>query len=405
MLRSFPMIRSLKASVWLTLLAMIPAVAFSSSVLSGLWGMWLILLAGPLTLLAAGLFGGLAPMLAGLAALLAQPLISLGATAAWVMALYLAPFTLTFILVTVRRTPFFRAAGLLCAVYLFSAFACLLILQRVSGGDLYLSLARRFASLLVRGDTGDQVLVLLYQNGMIQLDPSMLRQASGLLGGLSVQGRQELTNSLVSTLADSFSQVPAMAVNYAVWACFGGFGLLICLRKRSVQKKKYGAMRQKELMEAVRRQREAVSQGDASARLELESYESFLARMTQQEKDQPQDETDFGMPPFSTWYLPRGLGLMLGLPAIGLLMGVLGTSVAERTVGGILGSLFTAVYGLQGVSVFDFIQKKSGRSLGGRFVFTLILMLLFRFLFVVMGLIDQIMNIRRLRPAEPENGE
>ena len=53
----------------------------------------------------------------------------------------------------------------------------------------------------------------------------------------------------------------------------------------------------------------------------------------------------------------------------------------------------------------DFVQKKSGRSLGGRCVFTGILLLLFQFLFVILGLVDQVMNIRRLRPAAPQNGE
>ncbi len=399
------MIRSLQAAIWLTVLMALPMLAFSSSVLSGLCGMWLIILLGPLVLMAAGLWGGLLPMLTGLLAFLLQPLLALDHQAALLMGLYLAPFTACFIFVTVRQTPFFKAAGLLCGVYLVSAFSCLLILQRISNGSMYLILARRIADLVTRTEYGDQLLITLYQNGLIRLAPSLLIPAQGMLGGLSALGRQELTASLVSTLADGFSQAPSMAVTYSVWCCFGGFGLLVYLGKRSLQKKKYGDIRKKQLMDAVSRQREAVRNGDASARLELESYEAFLTRMAQQEKDQPMDYPDFGMPSFSTWYLPRGLGLMLAVPAIGLLMSALGTSVAERTVGSILGSLFLSVYELQGVAVLDFVQKKSGRSLGGRCVFTGILLLLFQFLFVILGLVDQVMNIRRLRPAAPQNGE
>ena len=399
------MIRSLKAAIWLTVLMALPALLFSSSVLSGLSGMWMIILFGPPMLMAAGLWGGMLPLLMGLLAYLAQPLLSLGYQAALLMGLYLVPFTAVFALSAVRQPLFFKAAGLLCGVYLLSAFSCLLILQRISGGSMYLTLARRVVSLMTRSGYGDQLLISFYQNGLITLDSSLLLQAQGLLGGLSALGRQELTNSLVSTLADAFSQAPSMAVSYSIWCFFGGFGLIVYLGKRFQQKKRYGAIRQKQLMDAVTRQREAVRQGDTSARLELESYENFLQRMAQQEKDQPLDYPDFQMPSFSTWYLPRGWGLLLAVPAIGLMMRTLGTSVAERTVGGILAALFLSVYELQGVAVMDFVQKKSGRSLGGRCVFTVILLLLAQFLFVIMGLIDQVMNIRHLRPAEPQNGD
>ena len=396
------MIRSLKAAIWLTALMVLPALVFSSSVLSGLCGMWVTVLAGPLLLMAAGLWGGLAPLLTGLVILVLQPVYSLGWQASMLVALYLVPFAAVFTLVNVRRTPFFRAAGMLCCAYLAGAFSCLLVLQRLSGGDMYMILARRVAELVTRTEYGDRLLVNLYQNGLIRLDPSLLIRAQGLTGGLSVVGRQELTNSLVSALADGFSQAPAGAVTYAIWGCAGGFALMVDLGRRAAQKRRYGDIRKKQLMDAVARQREAIRQGDTSARLELESYESFLARMSRQEQGTPAEEPDFGMPSFSTWYLPRSLGLLMAVPALGLLMGVLGTSVAERTVGTMLGALFTGVYGMQGVAVLDFVQKKTGRSLAGRCVFTVILLFLFRFLFVLMGLIDQVMNIRHLRPEPQE---
>ena len=396
------MIRSLKAAIWLTALMVLPALAFSSSVLSGLCGLWVTVLAGPVLLMAAGLWGGLAPLLTGLAIFILQPVYPLGWQAAMLAALYLAPFAAVLFLVNVRRTPFFRAAGLLCCAYLAGAFSCLLVLQRLSSGDMYMILARRVADLVTRTEYGDRLLINLYQNGLIRLDPSLLIRAQGLVGGLSVLGRQELTNSLVSALADGFSQAPSGAVTYAVWCCFGGFALMVDLGRRAAQKRRYGDIRKKQLMDAVARQREAIRQGNPSARLELESYESFLDRMTRQDKDAPSDGPDFGMPSFSTWYLPRGLGLLMAVPALGLLMSALGTSVAERTVGAMLGALFTSVYGMQGVAVLDFVQKKTGRSLAGRCVFTVILLFLFRFLFVLMGLIDQVMNIRHLRPEPQE---
>ena len=127
------MIRSLKAAIWLTALMVLPALAFSTSVLSGLCGLWVTVWAGPLLLMAAGLWGGLAPLLTGLVILVLQPVYALGWQASMLVALYLVPFAAVFTLVNVRRTPFFRAAGLLCCAYLAGAFACLLVLQRLSG--------------------------------------------------------------------------------------------------------------------------------------------------------------------------------------------------------------------------------------------------------------------------------
>ena len=80
------MIRSLKAAIWLTALMVLPALVFSSSVLSGLCGLWVTVLAGPGLLMAAGLWGGLAPLLTGLAIFILQPVYPLGWQAAMLAA-------------------------------------------------------------------------------------------------------------------------------------------------------------------------------------------------------------------------------------------------------------------------------------------------------------------------------
>ncbi len=406
-MRAFPLIRSLRGAVVATVLTALPLLLFSSSALAGLYGTWLLILAAPPLIMLAGLWGGLLPLAVGLLAALAQPFVALGQQSALLMALYLIPFTGTFIVVISRQVPFFKAGLALCLVYLLSAFGVLYVLQRAADGRLYLTLGERIAFMLTNSPSGDQLLVLLYQNGLLSLDPSLLLRAQGVLGGLSALGRQELTSSLVHTLADLFSQTPGMIVTGSILLGFCGLGLSLYIGRRAMEKKTYGDLRRQQLMRAVERQQQAVREGDASARLELESYDAFLARMEKDPNAAPLDYPDLGMPPFSEWYLPRRCGLMAAVPAIGLLMAVMGTSLIERTIGSMLGSVFLTVYTLQGVAAFDFMQKKAGRTLAGRWAFTLVLVFLFRlfrFVFVILGVIDQVLNFRHLRPA-PQNDD
>ena len=404
-MRAFPLIRSLKAAIWMTVLMVLPVFVLGTSVSGGLYGMWLTAVFSPALLLIAGLWGGLLPLLSGLAAALALPFLALDYRAGLIMALYLVPFVLTYIITVSRGTPFFRAAGILCSVYLLSAFSCLLILQNAAEGSLYTVLAQRIVSLINRSQDGDLMLITFYQNGMITLDPSLVPRAQGMLGGLSALGRQELSASLTGYLADLFSQTPSLLMSYGIWCCFGGFGLALYLGRRSVQKQAYGAIRRQQLMDAVSRQQQAVQQGDTSARLELESYEKFLERMAEQEKATPLDYPELGMPSLSKWYLSRPWGFLVLACSIGLMMARLGTSLVERNIGSMLGAVFTTAYTLQGIAAFDFLQKKAGRSLAGRSVFTLVLMLFFRILFILLGLIDQVTNFRRLRPVEPQSDD
>ena len=404
-MRAFPMIRSLKGAILMTALMAVPLIPLSASLLSGLYGVGLILLCYPLLLMITGAWGGLLPFLAGLLAGIGYTVLMLDWHAGLLMCLFLLPFALAFIVLVSKRVRFVHTALALCGIYLVCGFGVLYVLQNVSNGDLYRILAQRFAGLIAHMDDSDRILALLYQNGLIRLDSSLLLRAQGLLGGLSALGRQELTASLTGILADSFSQTPSLIMSSAVFVSFGGLALALHIGRRSALNAAYAGQRRRELMEALDRQREEIAGGNPGARLHLESYEVFLARMAEEHKDAAPDFPDLQLPPFSEWYLPRGAGLMAAVPAIGLMMSVLGTSIAERTVGMILGALFTSVYMLQGLSAFDFLQKKANRSPAGRLVVTALILFLFRQLFVLIGLAEQVTNFRRLRRVQTDPGE
>ncbi len=404
-LHSLPMIRSLKAALWLTAAMAFPVLTLSYTPMSAMWGMWLIAVIAPPLLMAAGLWGGLLPMLTGLAAMLALPFLGLDYRAGLLMALYLVPFTAMLMLVLAARVPYFRAAGLLCAVYLISAYTCLIVLQRVSGGNLYTVLADRVVYALTRSAYGDELLISLYQNRLITLDKDLLSKAQGLMGGLSALGRQELANSFRSRLADSFSGTPSLIMSYGIMLCFGCLALTIHVGRWFLRKKAYNISRSRQLSEAAARRQEALQRGEAPPRIRLESYSDFLSRMDPEERDHPLGLPDLGVPPFGQWHLPRAVGWMTAACAIGLLMERMGTSEAERTVGALLGAAFSAAFCLQGMAVMDFMHTRSGRGPAGRFFLTAALMVFFRLLFILLGVADQMMDFRRLRQPDPRGGE
>ena len=64
-----------------------------------------------------------------------------------------------------------------------------------------------------------------------------------------------------------------------------------------------------------------------------------------------------------------------------------------------LGTIFTVFYTIQGMAAMDFALGQAGRQLGFRCIMIGLTTLLFSRIFLVIGIIDQLLNFRKLRPA------
>ena len=109
------------------------------------------------------------------------------------------------------------------------------------------------------------------------------------------------------------------------------------------------------------------------------------------------------MPPLRDWHIPRPWGLRIGILGAGYFLS-LSANGALNLLGKMFFSLFSAVYSIQGIATLNFIQHKKGTRRGWRVALPIILSMLMPNALMFLGLIDQVMNIRMLRPM-PEMPE
>ena len=406
-MRDFPMIRSLKAAIVLTVLFLLPLLLFSGEQVTALYGLMLAITVSPVLICVTALWGGSLPALVGAVSAVLMALIPFGAKAGLLMALYLLPFLAAFATVVARRVDFFKAVLIMAGVYLLSGAAVLLILQNQTEGTLYRSGAEWIVRLINDSGMGDEILISLVQSGLIGLDSSLTLRAQSLFGGLTGLGRSELSLSLTSLMEDMLGRAPVMLVSCSIWFSVLGLGLALYIGRISEQRRAFIGGRREELRAALAKQREAIERGGENASIQLDGGREYAEKLKQAENEIPEGFPDLHMPSFSQWHLPRKVGLMAAIPALGYLPGLFSANAAAQTVGGMLASVFSVVYTIQGMAAFDFAQKKTGRSRFSRCMFLGVLTLLFSRIFLILGVIDQAVDFRKLRPklGEGDNGE
>ncbi len=397
-MRGLPMIRSLKAAVLLSVLMLLPVFAFTSEPLFAVYGIAMSAMVAPALLSMTALWGGLLPAIVGWVSAVLLAWIPFGPGAGMLMALYLLPGTAAFLVCVQKRMYFFRTALIMMAGQLAGGFAVLLILNRRADGMLAQKLAEQFGQLITDSGMQDQWLMTMLQSGLAQLDPSLYNQARGLFGGLSELGREELKLSLQANMTDILSQMPAMLVGSSIWHSLAGLGLGIYFGRRAVIRDIVDR-RRRELMQKVLEQRRIqLEQGEVPDPVRLESREQLISELSGECEGAQGDFPTLQMPPFSLWHLPRKIGLMAALPGLGYLVALYAASPQAQLVGRMLGSIFTALYTIQGIATVDYVLGRAGRRLSVRCALLTVGSLLLSRVFLFIGIGDQLFNLRRLRP-------
>ena len=113
------------------------------------------------------------------------------------------------------------------------------------------------------------------------------------------------------------------------------------------------------------------------------------------------------IPHLSLWHLPRPWGLRIGILGLGYFL-VSSDNTALAMLGQMFYCLFTTVFSIQGLATLNFVQQKKGSRYQWRVALPVVLTLAFPNTLTILGLMDQLTNMRMLRPMrrppDDENG-
>ena len=272
------------------------------------------------------------------------------------------------------QVPFRKSCPLLIGVHVLALSAVYWQVQRLAGGDLYTAAGNAVVDFLKSWELGDTMLYQLYSMGMISLPEEMAQHALlPVLGGyrLSPAARADLLLSAGSLTGSALqSLVPNLLMSQSI---LGGVAcLLLPLRFGFLAEEKRAFKRPDPLPES---------------------------------EDSPRKVNfpDLGMPPFSRWHLPRGIGWQVGAAlALGYILRLQSPS-ALGTAGVLLYAAASAVFTIQGAAAVNFLQRARGTRRFWRVAVPLLLMMTRIPLFV--GIFDQLSNFRGLRrPPETKEG-
>ncbi len=378
--KNLPLVRSVKACVTGALLVALPFLFFMLpgqrilGPLPALYASLLILYLLPTALCLVTAVCGLASAAAGLAAAMACMYTLTGPQGLMLSALYLVPVFAAFLIVLRFEIPFWKSLLAMIAVHA-AALTCVFLLARgMAGGDLYTGAGNAVADFLENWDMGDLMLYQMYSMGLIDLKSDLAGSALMQVAGgyaLSDAARADMllsVRSLISSLLRGIA--PHLIVSQSVTG--GTACLLLSLRFGFLAEEKREFLRNEPAVEEA-----------------------------EGEKKRPVNFPDLGMPPFSQWHIPRGIGWQVGAAlAAGYLLRASNTPALE-TAGVLLYGAASSVFAVQGLAAVNFLQKKRGSR---RFWRVLVPLLLSGTAIpMIAGLFDQINNFRGLRkPPEPK---
>lgn len=370
-MKDFPIVRSLRSATAVVLLIALPLLLLAQSPLTSVYLVMAVLYLLPTALCLSGLVGGFAPMMAGAAAGLYALYRGIGSLGLTLGAVYVLPIVAAFVVVIVRRIPFFQGCAVMMGVHVAALAAVYLLLQQRFGTDLYVVAGDAVSKALSEWELGDIMLAQLCRMGLIALPKEMAE--NGILQAvdgysLSVAARNDLLLSVRSLVQAALaSLVPATIASQSV---LGGVAcLLLPLR--------FGFIAQE------RRDFKADPAGES-------------------EEKQPVNFPDLGMPPLSQWFIPRGMGWKVGVGLMGGYLLQSSFAPVPAIAGVILYSVASAVFAIQGAALINFMQKTKGVRRWWRVALPVVLELLGALSMI--GIFDQVINIRRLR-NQPEPKE
>ncbi len=392
------MIRSLRAAVLLSLILLMPLFTMASEPISAVAGIVVYVMLAPGLLSMTALWAGLLPALVGWIAAVMMAWLPFGMEAGLRMALFLLPGTAAFLVCVQKDVPFFRTALFMIIGEVAGGFAVLLIMTRQASGQLAVSLTEQYARLIAESGMQDEWLVVMMRAGMAQLDPSLYDQASGLMGGLTELGREELLLSFKANLTDRLTMMPAVLISASIMNNLAGPGIGIYFGRRSLIRNIVDSRRKELLQKVLEQRRIQLENGTVPDPVRLESKEQLMNELNSDCESALKDFPTLQMPPFSKWHLPRKAGLMAALPGLGYILAYTASTPQMLLVGNMLASVFSALYTIQGLAALDYIMGRADRSLGLRCAMLAIANALLSRVLLFIGIIDQLSNFRKLRP-------
>lgn len=376
-MKDFPFIRTGRGAIIGFIAISAPLLLLSLSPLTGIYAVALVLLLLPAGLGIVGLTGGLAPMLAGAAAGIFSMFLLAGQPGALLSAVYVLPILAAFVLLFQFRVPFWKSCACMIGVHVLSLAGVYLLLQQMTGNNLYTAAGDAVMTALENWEMGDTMLYQAYAMGMLalpdELSKDMLLQAGeGYM--LAPAARADLLLSMRSMVQSTLAAlIPSLIVTQSILG--GVLCLLLPIR--------FG------YIAAERR--------------------AFLANPPSEIEGEKQEyrKPDFptlGMPPLSLWHIPRGIGWQVFVALIAGNFLQASASAPMAIAGIILYGAASALFTLQGAALINFVQKTRGIKRIWRIIVPILLMMISVLSFI--GIFDQIVNIRGLRmPREPKEEE
>lgn len=330
----------------------------------------ILLAVGPASLMLVGLTAGFLPMGLCLAAMLTALAWCGGARLMGFGALYLLPVTAVFAVCLMKKIPFWRACGFLAGTLMGAQLCGYLLLQAMTGGQLYAAAGGLAAQVINSLSFRDQFLYSLASMGLLNVPESMRGTAF-----VSVPGGYVLSDAVVEELLLQVRSyvwqileglTPSSLISGSGLNALAGLSLGIHFGKTAAEKR---AFRRDEPLQAI---------------------------------------PDLDMPPLRLWHIPRPWGLRLGLLAVGLVLTRISAGGSMYMLGAMMTQAFMLCFGAQGLAAMNFSQHRRGTGKGWRGL-VIVMALLLRFMqiaLVIVGIIDQISNTRGLRPPlQPRNEE
>ena len=269
-----------------------------------------------------------------------------------------------------RRVPFWKMTGALVVLQGVCQVALLMILQAQVTGSVYQAAGRAAVNWMQEQEVCDSLLVSLYRYGLIGMEDALKENTLvTVMGGyvLSDAARADMLlslNTLVAGLLEGL--VPSLLVSQSIYG-----GVLTAALPLKCAGRAYTR---------------------AAVREEGQEKRGLVRNLP---------VPDVGMPPFEKWFLPRGWGIRVGVLALGYVLSMV-TDGAMAVLGQMLCGVFSAVYTVQGLSTLNFLQRKRGTRRGWRIAAPVLMMCFLPTATLILGLADQVLNLRMLRPLPPQ---
>jgi hypothetical protein len=320
----------------------------------------------PYAMLFIGTVAGIWPFLLSLCIGVTALYLSAGMAGAALGAVYLAPVAAVYLYCFKRGVPFFKTAAVLAAAFFLGQLAVFIALQMMLGWKLYERAADAMAQGVIAMPEGESLLYLLHVYGILPLPADLannllVETATGFR--LADAARTALIGSLRS-MADAQLRgyIPESLVSHSLLAGIGGTALALHWGAKAAHRR------------AFKRDTEAAV-------------------------------PDLNMTPFEKWFMPRGFGLRVGILAAGYPLALYASGQESLQLAGqMMFAAFSALYMLQGLSALSGIQRKRGQKAFWRWAAAVGLLLLLQQALVVIGVADQLMDFRGLRPKPASNG-